>query len=467
MVESGTNIDDTTNAHVSHEVVITTIAAEEKVSKVEDGLGHSSSNQNPKMTEEAIQESEKLHSSSLVSGLPPEPTIQDQVDQKTRLNDVQDPSSTTLSSDNENLSNSNSTGLENKDNSQETLDRSDNDVQDKMKPLDLSPEIPITSIDLALSEESLDLINELGSVLPDICFGETLKLFDENDDGIGETVVKIEEGSIPDMHGYIVSVDSTLESKGVRIETHLNASISPNLMTRSQKQYKKIMSGDKKEQSIDRTITSDKTSIFVTEKVNNDPPIQLRFEKANCKGLLFDGSDKVLQRILLQNGKLVNTSEKFTFLTCHNGKIRHLIYETFPLSNHPIAGENKTLFTIKKSVVLEPSEQQNEAKSNEGQSMYTNYSYFDQLGKCILMKGNDNLVAIGNKILSDNLDDFSGDIELLSKFKEEKESLATAYQKYVNEHPELKDILTDFLRLVLHRKPDDVYAFSKSYFSHV
>ncbi|KAJ3186600.1 hypothetical protein HDU85_007420 [Gaertneriomyces sp. JEL0708] len=64
-----------------------------------------------------------------------------------------------------------------------------------------------------------------------------------------------------------------------------------------------------------------------------------------------------------------------------------------------------------------------------------------------------------------DLPDFGGNIELLSEYQLKKTEIQERQQEYIAAHPELKDMLADYLQLVLHRKPSDVYTFTKDYFS--
>ncbi|KAJ3054735.1 hypothetical protein HK097_000982 [Rhizophlyctis rosea] len=61
--------------------------------------------------------------------------------------------------------------------------------------------------------------------------------------------------------------------------------------------------------------------------------------------------------------------------------------------------------------------------------------------------------------------DFGGNIELISEYKERKRERTKIHQTYIENHPELYSVMADYLQLILHRKPDDVYAFTTEYFS--
>ncbi|KAI8822930.1 uncharacterized protein EV422DRAFT_522727 [Fimicolochytrium jonesii] len=57
------------------------------------------------------------------------------------------------------------------------------------------------------------------------------------------------------------------------------------------------------------------------------------------------------------------------------------------------------------------------------------------------------------------------DMEQRSEFLLRKQEVKEAQKAYMLRHPELGDIMADYLQLILHRKPEDVYAFTAEYFS--
>ncbi|XP_034469222.1 ciliogenesis-associated TTC17-interacting protein [Hippoglossus hippoglossus] len=56
------------------------------------------------------------------------------------------------------------------------------------------------------------------------------------------------------------------------------------------------------------------------------------------------------------------------------------------------------------------------------------------------------------------------DMEMWSKFLDRKEELKADHGSYLRKHPEIRAIISDFLQLLLLRKPDDVFRFAKDYF---
>ena len=63
-----------------------------------------------------------------------------------------------------------------------------------------------------------------------------------------------------------------------------------------------------------------------------------------------------------------------------------------------------------------------------------------------------------------DLDKVNFDNEVLAYLSVRKEELIISHEKYILKHPEIREVLNDFLSSVLLHKPDDVYVYAKEYF---
>ena len=63
-----------------------------------------------------------------------------------------------------------------------------------------------------------------------------------------------------------------------------------------------------------------------------------------------------------------------------------------------------------------------------------------------------------------DLDKVNFDNEVLAYLCVRKEELIISHEKYIHKHPEIREVLNDFLSSVLLHKPDDVYVYAKEYF---
>lgn len=57
------------------------------------------------------------------------------------------------------------------------------------------------------------------------------------------------------------------------------------------------------------------------------------------------------------------------------------------------------------------------------------------------------------------------DPELQTYFAKIKEEIKSEHVQYIKSHPEIRDILNDFLSSLLLEKPDDIYYYARKYFS--
>lgn len=56
------------------------------------------------------------------------------------------------------------------------------------------------------------------------------------------------------------------------------------------------------------------------------------------------------------------------------------------------------------------------------------------------------------------------DLELYSRFLDRKDEIKSQYLVYLRSHPEVQELLSDFLKTLLLQKPDNVLDFSINYF---
>ena len=60
---------------------------------------------------------------------------------------------------------------------------------------------------------------------------------------------------------------------------------------------------------------------------------------------------------------------------------------------------------------------------------------------------------------------FENDPELLAFFSKTKGELKSNYDVYLEKHPEVNQLLNDFVSSLLLKKPENIFDFAKDYFS--
>lgn len=63
-----------------------------------------------------------------------------------------------------------------------------------------------------------------------------------------------------------------------------------------------------------------------------------------------------------------------------------------------------------------------------------------------------------------DLDKVNFDNEVLAYLSVRKDELIETHEEYIMSHPEIREVVNDFLSSVLLKKPDDVYVYAKEYF---
>lgn len=56
------------------------------------------------------------------------------------------------------------------------------------------------------------------------------------------------------------------------------------------------------------------------------------------------------------------------------------------------------------------------------------------------------------------------DNEVLAYFSQRKDQLIESHLNYIQNHPEIREVLNDFLSSILLHKPDDAFVYAKEYF---
>nr|XP_054492742.1 LOW QUALITY PROTEIN: ciliogenesis-associated TTC17-interacting protein [Agelaius phoeniceus] len=62
--------------------------------------------------------------------------------------------------------------------------------------------------------------------------------------------------------------------------------------------------------------------------------------------------------------------------------------------------------------------------------------------------------------------DWEEDMELYSYFLDRKEELQLSHAAYLQQHPEVRALLSDFLQALLHQQPHDTISFAAEFFAH-
>ncbi|KAI8850552.1 hypothetical protein BC829DRAFT_389010 [Chytridium lagenaria] len=168
------------------------------------------------------------------------------------------------------------------------------------------------------------------------------------------------------------------------------------------------------------------------------------------------------------------------FLTHAQGQIRKKSYSVTPGTSRksPIQTVDKPFSSsvdVSKDTALSISDLVRQARADDGFDDNIEdarcEAYFLSNGHCVYLSRSmtdwigELPIHLKQAAPADSLDtkDFGGNIELLSEFKQKRREIRIAHTKYLAQHPELRQILADYLQLLLHRKPQNVFEFTSTW----
>lgn len=61
--------------------------------------------------------------------------------------------------------------------------------------------------------------------------------------------------------------------------------------------------------------------------------------------------------------------------------------------------------------------------------------------------------------------DWEKDMQMRSKHRDKKEELKNEYDQYLSDHPEIRQLTSDYLQAILTIKPKDVVSFTAKHFA--
>uniref|UniRef100_A0A3P9DKS7 Ciliogenesis-associated TTC17-interacting protein n=1 Tax=Maylandia zebra TaxID=106582 RepID=A0A3P9DKS7_9CICH len=177
------------------------------------------------------------------------------------------------------------------------------------------------------------------------------------------------------------------------------------------------------------------------------------------RGLVTEGSSLLLMRLIALRRKM---PENMTFVSLDPGL--HIINTSLQLE---VGGELLDVFGVERII-----------QSMEGSPSTGSCFQFDslhslirhlvtrvQVGSPVTMR----LLELPSKAEKDSVIFkiplvWEEDMQMRSKFLDRKESLRPTLL-ILEQHPEIRALISDFLQLLLLRKPDDVFLFAREYFT--
>ncbi|KAJ3411309.1 hypothetical protein HDV05_002413 [Chytridiales sp. JEL 0842] len=318
----------------------------------------------------------------------------------------------------------------------------------------------------------LTFLESLDSIDHAVCFSEELPIMGSEDlQRIGTMNISISSSEYQGEPCYYVDNILEVQLEGSNyFNSTITSYVSSSLTTLSEAIYTIVKEDSVKEHMIELSREPD-GSVALSETETGSEDVTIKFPSEAVKGLIMNGAEKVLYRILAKRQE----SRTLSFLKIVQNTLCRVEYVTEPDASRSSSTLKKAGLTKIQANVNLDEVMNLQVETTEGGEEPIDWEALTlqvEMGYVLKSGAYDYVKYAGQPWFADpsllNEDDLSSNntlknIEMLSEFKQRKDHITQIHAKYIEKHPELRKIMADYLQLVLHRKPDDVYAFTKTW----
>ncbi|XP_023695765.1 ciliogenesis-associated TTC17-interacting protein isoform X1 [Paramormyrops kingsleyae] len=322
---------------------------------------------------------------------------------------------------------------------------------------------------LASSKEAKDFLSSIESRELDRClFADSLITVSDTGRELGEFTITMQNAVYNNEQCYLLHANSHGSIDDIPCGTSIMAYISKTLETLEQNHHEYVQLQD---HSLDRKshMVRHGDQLVVNKIITEGEEVKSQsftFPVSSLEGFVSEASNLLILRILAQR-KIF--PENMVFLS--------LDTETqICFSTYKVLGERKQLLGTEFMDVF--GIQRTVESVTDISATWHCYFLSDghlasrvQVGSPVTMKL---LHKPADKVTVEKVEKpvfekkplvWEEDMQMFSRFLDRKEELRSSHASYVQEHPELKALLADFLQFLLLRKPDDVLSFAVEYFA--
>ncbi|XP_072297169.1 ciliogenesis-associated TTC17-interacting protein isoform X2 [Eucyclogobius newberryi] len=184
------------------------------------------------------------------------------------------------------------------------------------------------------------------------------------------------------------------------------------------------------------------------------------YPQSVARGLITEGSHLLLMRLFALKKKV---PENMTFISIdHNLHIISATFEQLGVESVEIGGECVEVFGIKRTLQFSEDDPQTWHCYflSDGHMVSRVQSGSPMVVKMLELPSHEETVAKLEKMSLS----WEEDMQMQSKFLDQKEELKADHAFHLRRHPEIRALITDFLQFLLLRKPDEVFPFAREYF---
>ncbi|XP_060117961.1 ciliogenesis-associated TTC17-interacting protein [Heteronotia binoei] len=340
--------------------------------------------------------------------------------------------------------------------------------------LETAKEIPIQKTPNA-SKSAIEFLSLIGRGETQPClFEESLVATSENGQAIGTFSISVKKSqySLDESYEddcYLVHARSKGTVDGVPCTTSITGYITPNLETLEQHTKESVRFRDHPVETRTHVVKHQGQIVVTKTIIERDEEIHINSSSYNCEliqGLVSESANLLVLRVMARRQAVPENAIFLSFDSDHH--ICTSTYRALGFQKQKVKKEEVDVFVIERAV-----------HSTEGIPLSWQFCFLSdghlshrvQVGSPVIML----ILEVPVLIEIDEPDphpvfekiplDWEEDVELYSQFLDRKEELQASHATYVRCHPELTNLLADFLQLLLLRKPDDVVTFAAEYFA--
>ncbi|CAH8496033.1 unnamed protein product [Schistosoma turkestanicum] len=302
--------------------------------------------------------------------------------------------------------------------------------------------------------------------LETVVFDDILVCYSDNNKVIGSYECQVREEELG-MKGFLVKASSRSMLGEIHCTTALEAFIKFPLDTVFQTKLETmVMAGNVVEKKFSIQLVENVYEISRTESVNGEIKSSMKKElaKSSLFGLITEGSDLILQRMLV-NYPFTVPIEVIGLDTDYN--LATVSYTNLGESNIFVGDSEISVRCIQKTV-----------HSQTAMPLLWQ-TYFMEDGHMILKVQVGSPITIKVDTIPERFEkekylprpviqkvalNWEDDLELYSRFLDRKDEIKAQYLLYLRDHPEIYDKISDFIKSLLLKKPDEVMKYASEYF---
>ncbi|CAH8523531.1 unnamed protein product [Schistosoma mattheei] len=302
--------------------------------------------------------------------------------------------------------------------------------------------------------------------LETVVFDDVLICYSNNNKVVGSYECRVTNKDL-DMKGLLVKTSIRTMLGEIHSTTTLEANITSSLETISQTKLETIVvNGSVMERKSTIELVENVYEIGCTESVNGEIKFSTKkhLAQSNILGLIAEGSDLILQRILVKSAFSV-PFEVIGLDTDYN--LATVSYIDLGERNVFVGNSEISVRGIQRTVHSQ------KALPSSWQTYFMQDGHMIlriQVGCPITIKANaipelfKKEMYLPKPVVTKVSLNWEDDLELYSRFLDRKDEIKAQYLLYLRDHPEIHDMISDFIKSLLLHKPDEVVKYASEYF---